>query len=270
MTAPRNILTVDVEDWQQSTLDQALPISERARTNTERLLDIFSRSGVHATFFVQSLVAEAYPGLITRIRDAGHEIASHGHGHVPLFKLSREEFSRDLATSLRILSRLTGGEVRGYRAPDFSLRGDTTWVWDVLAEQGMLYSSSIVPSRAARYGVPGAPLGAHRVREGLTEIPLSVVGAAGWNVPVAGGGYMRLYPYRVTRWAIRRINAAGRPAVVYLHPYELDERELDAFRGRMSPAFHWTQRVGRHRTERTLSRLFEDFAFAPIRDVIPL
>lgn len=265
-----NMLTVDVEDWQQSTLDSTLPISERARKNTDRLLDIFSKFGARATFFVQTLVAEQYPELIARIFAEGHEIASHGHGHVPLFRLSPAEFSRDLGASLEILKQLTHTAVQGYRAPDFSIRRDTSWAWDVLVQHGISYSSSIVPYRGRRYGIPDAPLGPHRIRDGLTEVPLSVVRVAGRNLPVAGGGYLRLYPYWVTRWAIRRINAEGRHAVVYLHPYELDEQELEGFRGRIAPSLYWSQSVNRRRTEQKLRRLLGEFEFAPIREVVTL
>lgn len=265
-----NILTVDVEDWQQSTLDSTLPISERVKKNTDRLLDIFSKFGARATFFVQTLVAECYPDLVTRIFDEGHEIASHGHGHVPLFRLSPAEFARDLSSSLGILRELTHSAIQGYRAPDFSLRQDTSWAWDILVEQGMRYSSSIIPFRGKRYGIPNAPLRPFKIRDGLTEVPLSVVRVAGRNLPVAGGGYMRLYPYWATRWAIRRINAEGRHAVVYLHPYELDEQELQEFRGRIAPSLYWSQSLNRHQTEKKLCRLLREFDFAPIREVVPL
>lgn len=265
-----NVLTVDVEDWQQSTLDDTLPISDRALGNTHRLLDVLAGSGVRGTFFVQTLVADRFPELVRRIAAEGHEVASHGHNHVPLFRLSPAEFARDLGRSIEILKGLGVRPVQGYRAPDFSIRRDTWWAFDVLARQGLRYSSSIYPFAGARYGVADAPLGPHQVVEGLIEVPLSVLRLAGRNWPVAGGGYLRLLPYCATRWAIRRINAAGRSAVVYVHPYELDRQEMHEFRGRIPRRLYWSQSLNRGRTEAKLRALLRDFEFAPIREVVEL
>ena len=263
-----NILTVDVEDWQQSTLDTDLPISERALHNTNRLLDLLAEFRVQGTFFVQSLVAEKFPDLVRRIAAEGHEIASHGH--VPLFKLTAAGFAADLHRSLEILEDLTAGRVYGYRAPDFSLRQDTLWALEVLREHGLRYSSSIYPFPGRRYGIAGAPPGIHEIAEGLIEVPLSVVRLGGRNWPVAGGGYFRLLPYRLTRWAIRRINAGARPAVVYLHPYELDGNEMRQFRGRIPWRLYWSQSINRNQTEAKLRSLLRDFQFAPIREAVAL
>ena len=265
-----NILTVDVEDWQQSTLDYNMPISERALYDTHRLLDILAEVGVHSTFFVQTLVAEKYPELIHRVATEGHEIASHGHSHVPLFRLTPADFAEDLRRSLEVLENLSPHAVQGYRAPDFSIRHDTLWALDILREQGVRYSSSIYPFRGNRYGMLGVPLQPHQIVDGLIEIPLSVVRFAGRNWPVAGGGYLRALPYWITHWAIRRINAEGRPAVVYLHPYELDSQEMREFRGRIPWRLYWSQSFNRHQTESKLRSLLRDFEFVPIREVIPL
>ena len=208
-----NILTVDVEDWPQSTLNPHLPISGRALSNTRRLLDLFQEFGAKATFFVQGRVAEKFPKLVERIADEGHEIGTHGHNHIPLFNQKPEEFEEDLRLSLEILGPMTLQPLLGYRAPDFSLRQDTLWALEILREQGIRYSSSIFPFRGRRYGVPGSLPGLHSTLEGITEVPLSVVPFAGRVWPVAGGGYLRLYPYRLTRWAMRRIQrrrSAGR------------------------------------------------------------
>jgi polysaccharide deacetylase family protein (PEP-CTERM system associated) len=263
-----NILTVDVEDWQQSTLDHNLPISERALRNTHRLLDILAEFVVHGTFFVQTLVAQRYPDLVRRVAAEGHEIASHGHSHVPLFKLRPADFAEDLRCSLEILQKLSPYPVRGYRAPDFSIRHDTLWALDILREQGIRYSSSIYPFAGHRYGMLGTGLQPHQIIDGLVEVPLSVVRLAGRNWPVAGGGYLRLLPYWTTRWAIRRINAEGRAAVVYVHPYELDEQEMQRFRGRIPWRLYLSQSLNRHQTESKLRSLLRDFGFAPVREVI--
>ena len=269
-TGPINILTIDLEDWAQSTLDYDLPISERALHNTHRLLDILAEFGVHGTFFVQTLVAEKYPELIQRVATEGHEIASHGHRHLPLFKLTPTEFADDLRYSLEILGNLSPHPVQGYRAPDFSIRRDTLWALDILREQGVRYSSSIYPFRGNRYGMQGVPVQPHQIVYGLIEIPLSVVRFAGRNWPVAGGGYLRVLPYWITHWAIRRINAEGRPAVAYLHPYELDTQEMRQFRGRIPWRLYWSQSINRHQTISKLRSLLRDFEFAPICEVIAL
>lgn len=263
-----NILTVDVEDWQQSTLDPRLPVSERVLDNTHRLLGLLAEFGVRATFFVQTRVAEKYPELIACILGGGHEIGSHGHDHVPLFDLTPDAFAEDLDQSLRILRSLGALLVLAYRAPDFSLRRETWWALPILRAQGIRYDSSIFPFRGKRYGVAESPLPPHPVAEGLVEVPLSVVRFAGRNWPVAGGGYLRLLPYALTRRAIRRINAEGRPAVVYLHPYELDTQELQPFRGRIPWRLYFSQNLNRRRTEGKLRSLLGDFSFAPLGTVL--
>jgi polysaccharide deacetylase family protein (PEP-CTERM system associated) len=217
-----NLLSVDVEDWQQSTLDNSLPISKRALTNTLHLLDLLLEYGVQGTFFVQSMVAEKYPQLVHRIVSDGHELASHGHSHIPLFRLTPVEFEQDLRHSLKILNGLSAQSIQGYRAPDFSIRRDTMWALEILRDQGFKYSSSIFPIRGHRYGIHDIPLRQFETITGLIEVPLSTVSLAGRNWPVAGGGYFRLFPYWLTKRAIRRMNADERQAIVYLHPYELD------------------------------------------------
>jgi polysaccharide deacetylase family protein (PEP-CTERM system associated) len=265
-----NILTVDVEDWQQSTLDTNLPISGRVLRNTNRLLDLLAEFNVRATLFIQTQVAEVFPELIRRIAREGHEIGSHGHHHIPLFKLQPPDFSADLRRSLEILRAFTHHPVQGYRAPDFSLRQDTLWALDILRKEGIRYSSSIFPFHGRRYGMANAPVVAHWAADGLTEIPLSVFRFAGRNWPVAGGGYLRLMPYWATRWVIGKINQEGRPAVIYIHPYELDDQEVRGFRNQISWRFYWSQHLNRHRTETKLRLLFQEFTFAPIREVIML
>ena len=244
-----------------------MPVSHWASENGHRLLDILAEFGVKGTFFVQTLVAEKYPELVRRIAAEGHEIASHGHSHVALFKLTRTEFAQDLRRSLEILEHLSPHPVRGYRAPFFSIREDTLWAFDVLREQGIQYSSSVFPFRGSRYGMRGVPVRAHQIVSGLVEIPLSVVRFIGRDWPVAGGGYLRISPYWITRRAIQRINSEGRPAVVYLHPYELNDQEIREFRGRIPRRFYFSQSLNRHKTESKLRSLLRDFEFAPIGDV---
>ncbi len=265
-----NMLTVDVEDWPQSTLDPELPISPRALANTLHLLKIMTEFGVKGTFFVQGLVAEKFPELIRRIVAEGHEIASHGYKHVPLFKQARDEFAADLERSLEILSGLSPKPIWGYRAPDFSLRQDTLWALEILRGHGLRYSSSMFPFQGRRYGMPGISHHPHPILDGFMEVPLSVVKIAGRDWPVAGGGYLRLYPYFLTRWAVRRINAERRPVIVYLHPYELDPQEVKQFKGKIPRDLYWLQGLNRRRTESKLRLLFQEFQFVPIREGVNL
>ncbi len=263
-----NLFTVDIEDWQQSTLDQRLPISERALENSIRLLDLMDEHGVRGTFFVQSLVAEKYPGLVRRIVADGHELASHGHGHVPLFRLTPEELAADLRKSMDVLSAFSSRPVLGYRAPDFSIRGDTLWALDVVRRAGFTYSSSIYPFYGPRYGIPRALVRPYQIMEGLVEVPPSVVRFGGRSWPVAGGGYLRLLPYQLTRWAIQNINKQGLQAMVYIHPYDLNRTEIEQFRGKIPERLFLSQSLNRHKTATKLHCLMRDFAFAPIRDAV--
>jgi polysaccharide deacetylase family protein (PEP-CTERM system associated) len=265
-----DFLTVDVEDWPQSTVDPQSPISPRVLLNTHHLLDLLAEYGVKATFFVQTLVAERFPSLVERIAWEGHEVASHGHGHIPLFNLTPNDLASDLLRSREILGRLSPQPVDGYRAPDFSVRQDTLWALEILRDCGFRYSSSIFPFRGRRYGMEDHPPYPHSIVRGLTEVPLSVFPLGGRHWPVAGGGYLRLYPYWMTRWAIRRVHSQGRPVVVYLHPYELDPEEVTDYRGRIPASLYWSQSLNRKRTEAKLRRLLEEFRFIPIREGIDL
>lgn len=268
-----NILSVDVEDWfQVESYAQVIPRERwpecevRVGDNVSRLLDIFAKSSVRATFFVLGWIAERFPDLVRMIADAGHEIGSHGWSHSPLWNLTPEEFADEVARSRALLGDLSAQPVAGYRAPTFSMTSTTLWGLEILAKTGYEYDSSIFPVRHDRYGIPNAPLAIHWREEGIWEVPLSVYNMAGVKLPVAGGGYLRLYPRAVTSRAIRKMNARGIPAVVYLHPWEFD------------PAQPKVQGIGllrnlRHhagisRNEKKLSWLLREFAFAPVRDVL--
>jgi polysaccharide deacetylase family protein (PEP-CTERM system associated) len=264
----RNILTVDVEDWQQSVVDFDLPISERVLVNTRRMLGLLRDHDVRGTFFVQTLVVARYPDLVREIAADGHEVASHGHSHIPLFQLSPAALARELEQSLAILNALLDAPILGYRAPSFSVRPDTLWALPLIRDAGFRYSSSIFPFAGRRYGIADAPVSQHEVIPGLTEVPPTVIHLAGRRWPVAGGGYLRLLPYMATRAAIRSVNREGRPAVVYLHPYELDHDEVRAFRGKIPPRLYWSQGLNRRQTVRKLDALLRDHAFASVRDVV--
>ena len=272
-----NAMTVDVEEHFQvsafeGTVDRAdwEQIPSRVEANTARLLELFERTGVRATFFVLGWVAERRPRLVRRIADAGHEIASHGYSHRLIYEQRREEFRQETLRSRGLLQELTGAPVRGYRAASFSIRRGNLWALDVLAEAGFEYDSSLFPVRHDRYGIPGAPRSMHRLQTPgggrLIEIPPSTIALPGTNLPVAGGGYLRLYPEALTRWAIERLNRREEmPAVVYVHPWEVDPTQPRI-------AAPWFSRFRHYRglesTEGKLRTLISRFRFAPMAELV--
>lgn len=248
--------TVDVEDWVQSSVDFDAEITDRCVENTRRMLALFAEIDVRGTWFVQGLVAARYPAIVKAIADAGHEIACHAHTHRPLFAMTDQQFRDELRASRAAIEAATGVRVVGFRAPDFSIGAPCEQLEDVdrrlfaiLAAEDFLYDSSVVPARMRRYGVGDAPSGPFRLREGLIEFPLATLWA-GRRWPALGGGYLRLFPWAYHRLALWQAERAKRPAIVYLHPYELDTDEVDsAARVRSIPTrFRLSQHLGRGRT----------------------
>ena len=270
--APTNILSFDVEDWPQSTLDHALPVTERVRENTLRLLDLVGQSGARGTFFVLGLVAERFPDLVRRIRDHGHEVATHGHSHRPVDRMLPEEFREDLRRSRASIEQALGETVLGYRAPDFSISSSAYWALAILAEEGLRYDSSIFPFAGPRYGVREAFPRPFRIiasrSSHVIEFPLTTITRLGRRLPAAGGGYFRVFPYGVTRRAIRSLNRDGVAATSYFHPYEIDADEI----GQCPHPIPWSLRLSqglmRSRVAIKLKRLLRDFRWAPARDFL--
>jgi polysaccharide deacetylase family protein (PEP-CTERM system associated) len=277
----RNALTIDVEEHFQAhayenVIDRTTwdRMPSRVVANTERVLALLAEHRTRATFFVLGWVAERHPALVRAIAAAGHEVGSHGYAHQLLYRQTRPEFEADLARSLASIRRALGdGAVLGYRAPGFSLTDETLWALDVVRAQGLAYDSSLQPvdmrrgsalRGGKRCGVSGASRFAARVG-GLWEFPASTVRLAGRTWPVAGGGYFRLFPLWVTRRAIARINAEGQPAVVYLHPWELDPAEPHV--PGVSTLATLRHRLNVGRTEARLRRLLAGGDFGPLREV---
>lgn len=225
------VITVDVEDWPQSTWDRQLPITERAAGNTKRLLDLFDRLQIRATMFVLGKFALRFPDVVRAIDSRGHEVACHGSDHEEVFHQSPKEFRRDVEAAKSTLEDLIGRAVLGYRAPDFSIVQGTLWALQILANLGFAYDSSIYPIRGGRYGIPDWPRGPTQVSLpgglSIVEFPLSTVRWVGRNWPVSGGGYHRLLPGRLTRIFAAQI-LQERPFVLYCHPYEFDPGEFAA------------------------------------------
>src|SRR5262245_31036624 len=268
--SPKHILTFDVEDWPQSTLEHSLPITPRVRENTLRILDLLGGAGARATFFILGLAAEAFPDLVRLIRDGGHEVASHGHSHRPVFEMRPEEFRADLKKSIKILEDAAGVRVLGYRAPDFSIREADCWALEILAEEGLRYDSSIFPIAGPRYGIREAFTLPFRVLPArgseLVEFPLATLEFLGLRLPAAGGGYFRLFPYRFSRAAIAQLNRRGGPATSYFHPYEIDTEEIPRSQNRIPWKLRLSQGLRRGTVEGKLGRLLHDFPWCPVRD----
>jgi polysaccharide deacetylase family protein (PEP-CTERM system associated) len=228
-----NALTIDVEDYfQVSAFAEHVDRSSwesfpcRVEANIDRILWLLSERKVHATFFALGWIADRYPSMIRRILEAGHEIASHGYDHRRATEQGYGAFLADIRLAKAVLEDVSGSEVKGYRAPSFSIGARNTWAFDCIADAGYRYSSSIYPIRHDHYGVPGALRFAHEVRSGLLEVPVTTVQLFSWNWPAGGGGYFRLLPYGVSRWSLRRVNARdGQPAMFYFHPWELDPEQ---------------------------------------------
>lgn len=267
-----NAMTIDVEEYfHASVFDAVVPREawdrreSRVCASTDRLLKILSDANVHASFFVLGWVAERYPEQIRRIAALGHEIASHGHGHHLVYEQTPSAFREDVKRAKGVLESLTGVKVGGFRAPSYSITGRSLWALDILLDEGHQYDASIFPIHHDRYGIPNAPRHPYvlqREGRGLVEAPPSTVRFGRVNLPVAGGGYFRLLPYAWTRWGISRLNTVERkPAIFYVHPWELD---ADQPRLPLGPASALRHYGNLRRTEAKLERLFRDFRFAPL------
>ncbi len=263
----RNAMTCDVEDYFQVSafapyIDRASwPIREcRVEANMERILALYERHGVRATFFTLGWIAERYPAMVRRIVAAGHELASHGYGHLRASDQSRAEFDNDIRSSKALLEDIGGQAVVGYRAPSFSIGHANLWALDALHEAGYKYSSSIYPIAHDHYGMPDAPRFAFYPNgpDGLLEVPITTVKMAGRNLPAGGGGYFRLLPYALSRWMMEKVNREdGEPALFYFHPWEVDP-------GQPRPEGLGAKARFRHyvnidRMERRLEQLARDF-----------
>ncbi len=226
-----NAMTVDVEDYfQVSAFEKHVARADwnkfppRVEANMEWILQLFHDRGVKATFFTLGWIAERFPSMVKRIVEEGHELASHGWEHVRVTNQDPDAFRQDVVRTKALLEDLGGEPVRGYRAASYSIGARNLWALDVLADAGYEYSSSIVPIRHDLYGMPDAPRFAFRVADDrLLEIPVTTLNVAGRNINFGGGGWFRLFPYAVTRWALAKVNREEQqPCIFYFHPWEID------------------------------------------------
>ncbi len=266
-----NAMTVDVEDYfQASAFDRVVSRSSwferesRVVSNTHQLLEFFHRHQVRGTFFILGWVAQRFPSLVREIASCGHELASHGHHHQLIYTLTADQFRDDVRRAKAVIEDAGGHQVRGYRAPSFSIVRSSLWALDVLIEEGHTYDASIFPIHHDRYGIPDAPRTPHVIKRGagsIVEVPASTVQVGTTNLPIAGGGYFRLLPYAFTRWGIGRVNAAGEPVVFYIHPWEIDPAQPRLPVSPLGGLRHYVNIAG---TLKRLERLVEDFAFDTI------
>lgn len=267
----KHAFSIDVEDWYQGL---EIPLSEwgrfehRVEVSMSALLELMERYGVRATCFVLGKVAEEHPQLVRAIQAAGHEVATHGYSHEKVYDLTPRRFREELRRSMRLLEDLTGEKVIGHRAPYFTITEQSLWALDVLAEEGILYDSSIHPVFNYRYGIPDAerrPAFLSLASGGrLLEIPVSTYPASRVNIPVGGGAYFRLYPYALTRAALGQLEGKGEGLSLYMHPWEVDPNHP---RIPLPARVRITHYVNLCSTASKLNRLFQDFEFAPYREV---
>lgn len=277
MARQLNLLTVDLEEWFVVEILQGryhfddwphLP-STLAR-NVHRLLNLFERNDVRATWFVLGWCAERYPALMEEIVDHGHELACHSYRHVRVDKMDAETFREDTSRAIEAIHNATGIRVRGYRAPSWSINDRAAWAFKILSDLGFEYDSSVFPIKHDLYGMPQAPREMFKMTfdrgRHLWEIPPSTVRLLGFNLPVAGGGYLRHSPYWYSRSMITKLNREQLPAMVYIHPWELDPNP---------PQIEGLTAVQRFRTygstpllTQKLDKLLSDFEFTTVGDFI--
>jgi polysaccharide deacetylase family protein (PEP-CTERM system associated) len=270
-----NALTIDVEDYFHvsalaSSIHRDSWTSQESRVvgSTQRLLDLFEKFDVRATFFVLGWVAERHPQLVKDISARGHEIACHGYSHELVYEQSPERFRDETIRSKSLLEDIIGAEVLGYRAASYSIVRKSLWALDTLVDLGFAYDSSIFPVRHDRYGIPDAQRVPHRIstpgKQSIVEWPLSTARALGFKIPVSGGGYFRLLPYWLTRWGLKSINEREqRPFIFYLHPWEVDPGQPRVSASWLSRFRHYTNL---ERCEERLRRLLGEFRFGTARD----
>jgi len=279
---PVNALTIDTEDYwsifSRDWLDIEAEPSDAVVKNTEWFLRTLGDHNVKATFFILGEVAKKFSSLIRKIVEDGHEIGSHGFSHKQLFRLTEEEFQREVADCRKLLEDITSGPILGYRAPAFSIMPQTKWALEILAQEGFKYDSSIYPISGRRYGWPEFSKNICKVDlpsgRSIVEVPLSTVTVLGKTIPVAGGGYIRHFPYLYTKLAIKHLQKK-RPVIVYFHPYEIDTGELLFDINRLSNEqkskalkFHRLQMRNRNTVKNKIRRLLGDFKFTTIRSLI--
>lgn len=272
----QNALTIDVEDYfHVAALSEAIsqddwPSMEyRCEANTDHLLALFDEHNTKGTFFILGWVADKSPALIKRIADAGHEIACHGYSHQLVYNQTPEVFREETIRSKKLLEDITGHQVNGYRAASYSITNESRWALDILVEAGFTWDSSIFPVKHDRYGMPGTPRWPHRLTtdqgRAITEFPLTTLKIGNYSLPIAGGGYFRLFPYWFSQWALAQINNQGEPFIFYLHPWEIDPNQPRIDVKWFSKFRHYNNL---NKCEHRLKKLLTRFNFTTVQEVL--
>lgn len=270
-------MTVDVEDWYTSSIDlfdeaagdHGRPPDESVVPNTLRCLELFAEHGSKATFFILTTVAEAYPDLIREIERQGHEIGVHGYQHRLVYSITPQEFEDDLKKSLDILAAAGAREIYGFRAPYWSITKKSLWALEILERNGLKYDSSVFPIYRGLYGIPNAPRVPYEARPGFWEFPPATYRLLGVNIPIAGGGYLRLFPYSILARMVDRAKK-GQAPVFYLHPYELDPADTESkteLRSLKSKLYLLQQKIGREGNPAKIERLLRSTRFDSFANV---
>ncbi len=271
-----NGLSVDIEDWfQVGAFENCIDRGDwdglelRVERNTDRVMALFDSAGVKGTFFTLGWVAERAPALIRRIVDAGHELASHGYDHQRVFNMDRAAFRADLSRTRAILEDISGKAIIGYRAPSFSIDRRTPWAHEELAAAGYAYSSSVAPVVHDHYGWPDSPRFAWRpvADSAMMELPVTTARLGGRTLAAGGGGFFRMLPYAFSRWAIRQVNDAGQPAMLYFHPWEVDPDQPRVANAPVRSRLRHYSRLSAMSGK--LERLLRDFRWGRVDALVP-
>ena len=272
-----NAFTVDVEDYYQvEAFSQHIQRSDwndypsHVERNTDEILLLLDNKSVKGTFFTLGCVAEKHPSIVRKIVEQGHEIASHGYSHKLIYKQSHEEFKQETIKSKAILEDNAQTEVRGYRAATYSITRESLWALDILVDAGFIYDSSIFPIRHDRYGIPDINPLPHILTtprgQTIVEFPISTLKTKLLNVPIAGGGYFRLFPYAFTKWALGKVNQQNSEFVFYIHPWEIDKSQPVIKGAGFTTRFRHYNNIGK--CKQRLEKLLVDFNFNTINVVL--
>ena len=264
-----NLLTFDIEEWFQANypeieIEKSLEKDERLEFNVGRLLDLCEKHKTRATFFILAQTAEKYPGVILRIKERGHEIATHGYHHALIYQQAAEEFAADLRKSLNILEGMTQEKILGYRAPSWSIYSHLQWFYEILEKNRLVYDSSLFPAKTFLFGQKKAGRFPHRIN-GITEFPASTLSFLGWRIPFANGFFFRFFPYFFIKRGISILNKRGQPAMICLHPREIDASSPRLALPRRERFIHY---INLKTAEKKLDALLGSFKFCSIRDYL--
>lgn len=273
-----NAMSVDIEDWFQvgafeTVIDRSDwdKLDHRVEQNSDAVLALFADAGIKATFFTLGWVAERHPQLMQRISSAGHEVASHGYDHARVFSMTADEFRADLDRSRKILQDTSGQAVTGYRAPSFSIDQRTPWAHDILAEEGYRYSSSVAPIRHDHYGWAGSPRFAWKPLPDVdfVELPVTTVEVGSRTLAAGGGGFFRLLPYGLYKWAINKMHREdGRGAIFYFHPWEIDADQPRVHNAPLKSKLRHYPRLGAMETK--LARALREYQWGRVDELAEL